>query len=97
MVAALVAVTVGAVWIGSAVVARHRAQAAADLAALVAAQRIPAGSSAACRSAGTLAAAMGAVLLRCGIERLDAVVSVDVPSTVPAGGRATASARAGPS
>lgn len=96
MVAALVAVTLGATWIGSAVVARHRAQAAADLAALVAAQRIPAGAAAACRSAETLAAAMGAVLLRCGIDRLDAVVSVEVLSAAPVGGRATASARAGP-
>ncbi|KXW74228.1 helicase, partial [Mycolicibacterium phlei DSM 43071] len=34
MIAALLAVTVGAVYLGAAVAARHRAQAAADLGAL---------------------------------------------------------------
>lgn len=96
MVAALVAVTMGGVWIGAAVVARHRAQSAADLAALLAAQRIPAGPSAACRGAGDLATAMGAALTQCGLDRLDVVVAVEVPSPVPLGGRALASARAGP-
>ena len=43
MMAILLAITVGGVYIGSAVIARHRAQAAADLAALAAAARLPAG------------------------------------------------------
>lgn len=97
MVAALVSITMGGVWIGSAVVARHQAQAAADLAVLVAAQRIPLGPSGACRSAEGLAAAMGAVLIQCGIDRLDVVLSVEVLSATPLGGAAMAWARAGPS
>lgn len=95
LVAALVAVAMGAVWIGSAVVARHRAQAAADLAALVAAQRIPEGPAVTCLSAGELAEAMGAALTQCTIERLDVVVTVEVSSAAPIGGRSLASARAG--
>lgn len=96
LVAALVAVTMAGVWIGSAVVAHHRAQAAADLAALVAAQRIPEGPGAACASAASLATAMGAALRQCVTERLDVVLTVEVSSAAPIGGRAVASARAGP-
>lgn len=96
MVAALVIVTTGGVWIGSAVVARHRAQAAADLSALVAAQRIPAGPAAACLSAEALARAMGAVLVDCAADGLDAVLTVSVASAAPIGGPALAAARAGP-
>ncbi|HJT91410.1 MAG TPA: pilus assembly protein TadG-related protein, partial [Mycobacterium sp.] len=40
MVAVLLAVTLGGVYLGSAVIARHRAQAAADLASLAAAGRL---------------------------------------------------------
>lgn len=96
MVAALVAIAVGGSWLGAAVIARHRAQAAADLAALVAAQRIPSGSGAACLGADALAAAMGAVLVQCRIDRLDVVIAVEVASAGPIGGPALASARAGP-
>ncbi|EFD49293.1 LOW QUALITY PROTEIN: conserved hypothetical protein, partial [Mycobacterium tuberculosis T17] len=43
MIAVLLCVTGAGAYLGSAVVARHRAQAAADLASLVAAARLPSG------------------------------------------------------
>ncbi|WP_353733527.1 pilus assembly protein TadG-related protein, partial [Mycobacterium tuberculosis] len=43
MVAVLLCVTGAGAYLGSAVVARHRAQAAADLASLAAAARLPSG------------------------------------------------------
>ena len=53
--AVLVVVAMGAATVGSAVVARHRAQAAADLAALAAAGGVPAAADAACRRAAGVA------------------------------------------
>lgn len=96
MVAVLVVIMMGGIRVGSAVVARHRAQAAADLAALAAAQRLPAGLTGACSSAEALAAAMGAVLEQCSVDGLDVVLSVGVTGAAPLGGRAEAWARAGP-
>ena len=96
MVAVLVTVTVGGLVIGSAVVARHRAQSAADLAVLAAAARVPAGPSAACEEARALAAAMHANVRRCDIEHLDVVVTVAVAAGARIGAEATAAARAGP-
>jgi uncharacterized membrane protein len=46
MMAVLLAITIGGVYVGSAVIARHRAQAAADLTAVAAAVRLGAGTSA---------------------------------------------------
>jgi secretion/DNA translocation related TadE-like protein len=98
MIAALLAVTVGAVYLGAAVAARHRAQAAADLGALAAAGQLAAGHTAACTRAAAVATAMGAVLARCEAVDLDVVVAVEV--TIPIGrfavGPARAVARAGP-
>ncbi|BBU20638.1 hypothetical protein MYXE_04270 [Mycobacterium xenopi] len=51
MVAVLLCVTGGGAYLGSVVVARHRAQAAADLAALAAAARVSAGADVACARA----------------------------------------------
>ncbi|MFE3600565.1 Rv3654c family TadE-like protein [Streptomyces sp. NPDC059142] len=51
--------------LGQAVVARHRAGAAADLAALAAAARAPGGQGLACREAADVAAAQGARVVRC--------------------------------
>ena len=96
MVAVLISVALGGVWIGAAVLARHRAQSAADLAALAAAARLAAGPSAACRAAATLTAASGATLRRCDVVDLDVVVAVSVQAGGLIGGRATAVARAGP-
>lgn len=66
LVAALLALFVGSVVVlrSAAVLARHRAEAAADLAALAAAARIGTGLDA-CSAAGPIAAANGAVLTSC--------------------------------
>ena len=48
MMAVLLAITAGGAYVGSAVIARHRAQAAADLAALAAAVHLADGTGAAC-------------------------------------------------
>lgn len=77
-IAVLVTVAVGAAALGSAVVARHRAQAAADLAALAAAAALPLGPEAACGRAAAVAHAMSAGLRDCGVRQLDAVVGVGV-------------------
>ena len=88
--AVLMTLGVAGVQIGGAVVARHRAQAAADLAALAAAAALPAGIEAACARAEQVAAAMSsAPLLDCQIDDLDVVVAVTL-------GPAHAVARAGP-
>jgi len=96
VLAAIIAVGLGGLWLGSAVVARHRAQTAADLAALAAAQLLPAGPAAACRQAERMATVMGARLGSCSVERLDVLVRVDVTVGQPRGVRAEAVARAGP-
>lgn len=97
LVVALLTVSFGGVAIGTAVVARHRAQAAADLGALAAAGRIPAGVSAACTHAQAVVTAMRAGLQRCDLLGLDVTVVVAVDTGLRAGGQAVATARAGPS
>ncbi|MET4427977.1 secretion/DNA translocation related TadE-like protein [Mycolicibacterium sp. 624] len=98
MLVVLVMISLGGVAVGSAVIARHRAQAAADLAALAAAGRIALGGDAACASAASIARRMGAAIASCAVDGLDVVVSVDV--TAELGrlrvGTARAAARAGP-
>jgi secretion/DNA translocation related TadE-like protein len=98
MMAVLLAVTVGGAYLGSAVIARHRAQAAADLAALAAAGALVDGAHAACADAAMLAEAMRASVAQCSVEGIDVVVTVDV--NVALGrlgvGAARAVARAGP-
>jgi secretion/DNA translocation related TadE-like protein len=98
MMAVLVGLTVGVVHIGSAVVARHRAQAAADLAALAGAGHLADGTAAACTRAATLASAMHTTVTQCTVDELDVVVAVE--ATVGLGrfdvGPARATARAGP-
>lgn len=96
MVAMIFTVTIGGALIGGAVVARHRAQSAADLAALAAARRVPAGSAIACAEARAVAGAMGAQLRACHIDELDVVVAVAVPVGGRIGAEARAAARAGP-
>jgi secretion/DNA translocation related TadE-like protein len=92
----LITVTLGGVVIGSAVVARHRAQSAADLAALAAAARVPAGPASACRQAEAVAGAMHATLRGCDIDQLDVIVTVAVAVSGRIGSEASAAARAGP-
>jgi secretion/DNA translocation related TadE-like protein len=98
MMAVLLALTTAGVYIGSAVVARHRAQAAADLAALAAAVHLAGGVDTACAQAAALTDAMGATLTQCAVEDLDVVINV--AAAVPLGrfgfGPARATAKAGP-
>ncbi|MBY0442835.1 MAG: helicase, partial [Mycobacteriaceae bacterium] len=82
------------VYLGSAVVARHRAQAAADLAALTAGARLPAGTAAACADATAVAHVMRVDTIHCQAEHLDVIVRVDVATAFA--GTAHAAARAGP-
>ena len=98
MMAVLLTITAGGGYVGSAVIARHRAQAAADLAALAAAVRLADGADAACARASELARAMRTVVTRCAIEDLDVLVTVDASMTFGrlGVGPARASARAGP-
>lgn len=98
MIAVLAAMTGGGAYVGAAVVARHRAQAAADLAALAAAARLAGGHSAACEQAAVIARAMHSAVTRCDVEALDVVVAVDVPVMLGriGSGTAHATARAGP-
>ena len=96
MVAVLLSITGGGAYLGSAVVARHRAQAAADLAALAAAARLAAGPEAACAQANAVARQMRVSTTGCDVDDLDVVVTVDVRVAVGGWGSARAAARAGP-
>jgi secretion/DNA translocation related TadE-like protein len=94
MVAVLLFVTGAGLYLGSVVVARHRAQAAADLAALAAAARLPAGVAAACTRAAAVARRMNVDDAGCRVDGLDVVITVRV--AVAVAGAAQATARAGP-
>jgi secretion/DNA translocation related TadE-like protein len=84
--------------VGAAHVARHRAQTAADLAALAGAAHAIEGSDPACARAAEIAAANGARVATCHLDGLDLTVTVEVspPAVVGVGRPATATARAGP-
>jgi secretion/DNA translocation related TadE-like protein len=80
---------------GGLIVARHRAETAADLGALAGAVHAIEGEATACDAAERIVIANGGRLTGCHVEGLDVVVSVRVQG--PAGwGTAEASARAGP-
>jgi secretion/DNA translocation related TadE-like protein len=98
MIAVVVAITTGVAYVGVAVIARHRAQTAADLAALAAAGRLTHGPEAACAQAAAVAAAMQTNVVRCEVDALDVVVVVEVSVTLGRldVGPARAVARAGP-
>jgi secretion/DNA translocation related TadE-like protein len=99
MMAILLVTTIGGVSVGSAVIARHRAQAAADLAAVAAAMHLADGTGTACVRASVVARAMRTAVTQCVVEDLDVLVTVE--TSVPLGriavGPARATARAGPS
>ncbi len=95
MVTLLLAVTAGVAVLGSVVIARHRAQSAADLAALSAAAWVMAGPQIACTRATSVAHAMRAAVTDCSVQGLDAVITVEAAAGAP-GWRASARARAGP-
>jgi len=95
----LAAIGVAAVLVGAAVVGRHRATAAADLAALAAAEHAVRGDPGACAAAGEVAGANGAWLTACTVGGGAVVeVAVEVPVRLgPLGvSRAGGRARAGP-
>ncbi|WP_374112356.1 Rv3654c family TadE-like protein [Rhodococcus sp. CH91] len=97
VMAALVVITATALHAGSAVVTRHRAQAAADLSALAVASALDSGVSAACEAAVPITARMRVRVRRCEIHGWDAVVEVAAPVSALFDGKETkAVARAGP-
>jgi secretion/DNA translocation related TadE-like protein len=96
VVVVLLTVTGGVACLGAAVVARHRAQAAADLAALAAAARVPAGAETACVQANAVARAMRAAATGCVVDDLDVVITIEVSVAGGRWGTARAAARAGP-
>lgn len=91
-------VAVAAVMLGGAVAARHRAAAAADLAALAAAERATRGPVVACRAAAGVATRMDTRMASCTLDGLVADVEVTARVTLPGGDGAvtTVRARAGP-
>jgi len=95
MVAVLLTVTGGIAYLGSAVVARHQAQAAADLGALAAASGLAAGPETACAQAKAVARQMRVATAGCAVEDLDVVVTTEV-RLAGGWGNARAAARAGP-
>ncbi|WP_228714029.1 Rv3654c family TadE-like protein [Prauserella endophytica] len=92
-------VVAGLLWLlGGAVVTRHRAANAADLAALAAAGHADRGSAEACAHARRIAERMRARIRDCRFDGWDALVVVEAPGAGPLTGfgPATARARAGP-
>jgi secretion/DNA translocation related TadE-like protein len=98
LIALLAAATTVVVAYGTAVALRHRADAAADLAALAAAAETTVGPVAACRAAERTATVNGATLGRCRLEEGIVTVAVTARGRGPLGSAlvATRWARAGP-
>ncbi|SOB83218.1 Rv3654c family TadE-like protein [Streptomyces sp. 1331.2] len=96
------AVFAGTIAVGSVVAARHRAESAADLAALAAADRLLLDEDGGCARAAGIAAAQGASLVSCAVDQ--SADAVEVVAEVRVGGLparlsvgpARARARAGP-
>jgi len=97
-IAAVMIVTVWLVWFTAAVVTRHRAESAADLAALAAAGKALAGERRACDEARWVTGRMGVELLSCRLSGWDALVEVAAsgPGVLSRFRPAVARARAGP-
>ena len=97
-VAALVAVLAAMLGLVAAVGGRHRAEAAADLAALAAAGQAVRGEAVACGRAAQVATGTGGRLVLCRVRGGEAVVEVEVALRVAVLGGVTARsrARAGP-
>jgi secretion/DNA translocation related TadE-like protein len=98
LIAVLILVGVATAVVGGAVLAHRRAQAAADLAALAAAQALQ-GQGGPCRQAARIAHANGAELRACTIDGWIASVEVVVsgPRLIGRGLSLPARSRAGPS
>ncbi|MCW2777554.1 MAG: putative rane protein [Frankiales bacterium] len=97
LVAVLLAVAGVLVSLGLVVTTRHRAGAAADLAALAAAERALEGAGAACAAADRVVLAAGGRLVTCRLDGSDASVGVELlpPGRLAVLGPARATARAG--
>lgn len=97
-IAVIGAVLAGMLWFAAAVAARHRAEAAADLAALAAASTAVAGEQLACGEARWVTDQMGVALVSCRLSGWDAlvVVAAELPGVLGEFGPAVARARAGP-
>lgn len=86
-----------ALQVGAASLARTRAEAAADSAALAAALVALDGAGVACGRAGSVAAANGADLATCALDGADVLVTVTLAARIgPLDAAATGRARAGP-
>ncbi|MEU4459270.1 Rv3654c family TadE-like protein [Nocardia fluminea] len=96
--AGLICLTLLVAQVGGVVVARHRAQGAADLGALAAAGLLAQGAEEGCAEAGEIARRMGVRVRRCSVAQWDVVVDVEANVSVGVFGVRTvrASARAGP-
>lgn len=96
--AVLAFVAATGVLLGQAVVARHRAGAAAELAALAAADRALDGEGVACAAAGRVAAATGGAMTACALHDgvSEVVTTVPMAGVLSAWGPARGRARAGP-
>ena len=77
-VAVLTTVVAACLHLGAALLARHRAESAADLAALAAAREAVRGEVGACQRAAEIATAMGAEVARCRLVGWNALVEVQV-------------------
>jgi secretion/DNA translocation related TadE-like protein len=99
VIAVVLTLTVSGLLLSSAVLASHRARAAADLAALAAAGALLQGepSHAACQAAARVATANDGRMQRCVALGQEVRISVAVPAGVRGLGVATARSRAGPS
>ncbi len=97
MTAVVVLLTFAGLGLGQALIARHRAAAAADLSAISAASRVLDGSISACKTAALVARSQGARLTTCRIDGEVADVTVEVLfGLLSAHYPATGAARAGP-
>jgi secretion/DNA translocation related TadE-like protein len=95
--AVIMAALLLALHLGAAVAARHRAEAAADLAALAAAGQAVHGAGTACGRAEVIAQQMGGEIIRCLLSGWHALVEVHVPVPLALpGAEAVGRARAGP-
>ncbi|WP_371856011.1 Rv3654c family TadE-like protein [Nocardia alba] len=96
--AGLICLTLMVSQVGAVVVARHRAQGAADLGALAAAGALAQGAELGCAEADEIARRMEVRVRRCSVAQWDVVVDVEANVTAGVFGVRTvrASARAGP-
>ncbi|GGM05321.1 Rv3654c family TadE-like protein [Nakamurella endophytica] len=78
----LIALTGVLVHLGAAAIARHRAEAAADLGALAGAAKVLDGAAAACSAASALVARNGARLVECDLQGWDVVVRAEAAAAV---------------